>query len=115
MKHSVKHALLGLALVPLCLGTSSCVSRNPNVANHWSFESVETSLRTHFLGHASSDSNALRDAYMSDAENVLKTLGRHMMHENPDNPLLPQRQGLGLLPTSRDYELPEGGYQSSGN
>ncbi len=110
MKHSVKHALLGLALVTL---TTSCVSRNPNVANHWSFESVETSFRQHIFGHASSDYNALRDAYMSDAENVLTTLGRHFMHENPDNPLIPRRKGLGILPTSNDYELPEGGYQSS--
>jgi hypothetical protein len=115
MKHMAKRALLGLALAPLVLGTSACVSRNPNVANHWSIESVETSIRQHVFGHASSDANALRDAYYDDADNVLTTFSRHVMNDNQDNPLLPRTTGLGILPTSRDYELPAGGYQSSGN
>jgi hypothetical protein len=110
MKHTTR-ALLGLALL---IGTTGCVSRNANVANHWSFESVETSVRQHIFGHSSSDSNALRDAYMADAENVLETISRHFMNDNPDNPLLPPREGLNLLPTAKDYELPEGGYRSSG-
>jgi len=111
MNHTAKRALLGLALVPLALGASGCVSRNANVANHWSLESAETSIRQHIFGHASSDANALRDAYYADLENVVKTFSRHVMNENPDNPLLPRSQRNSLL--SATYELPPGGYESS--
>ena len=113
-----QHALLGslLVLAPLVVGSAACVSRNPNWNNHWSFESVETSVRKHVFGHASSDENALRDAYYADYENIVKTFSRHVMNDNPDNPLLPHASTSdGFLRTSEDYELPPGGFQPTGN
>ena len=107
-----QHALLGsvLVLAPLVIGSAACVSRNPNTANHWSFESVETSVRQHVFGHASSDANALEDAYAADRENICKTFSRHVMNDNPDNPLLPRAPSEPV-----EYELPPGGFQPSGN
>jgi hypothetical protein len=91
MKHVPQNALLGAAL--LALGLASCRSIEAN--NHWRPESVITSAKYQFFGTLPLEWSAFKEGVAGGTGHVAKTFRRHLLNNNPDNPLQRSYRILG--------------------
>lgn len=69
---------------------SSCVS-SPSLANdHWSSESLAPRVARVMLGYDPDEHSSYRDYQWENKLHIAKTIQRHFMNWNPDNPFQPE-------------------------
>jgi len=88
MKHL---SLVRPALVCLvsALAFSSCAS-STQANNHWHIDSIGPRVDEAFLGHQPVDGAEYYRQVRDDMASILVTLQRHLLNDNPTNPLLPR-------------------------
>ena len=86
----------------LCL--SSC-SSSPQANNHWHIDSVGPRIEKAFMGHQNADEFELARNVHADLGDIGVSLKRHLMHDNPSNPLLPQSSRPSPKPQLPDREF----------
>ena len=78
--------------IPLLLAAGAAISlagcsAGPNRANdHWSAHSVGPRISRVFLGYDSSRDGEYVDYQWANKQSINKTLSRHFLNDNPDNP-----------------------------
>jgi hypothetical protein len=85
----------------------ACTSNHPASHNHWSLHSVGPRMSRAFLGYDSDrDGNSYLDFQWERKQDVNRTLRRHFLNDNPENPF---RSGPPEEPAPRPVNslLPE--------
>ena len=77
--------LLSLGLASLLLG--ACASPTGSYASHWNPESVGERLQYHFLGLPPQSGVGIKEHTLSESEALILTVRRHLLNDNPTNPL----------------------------
>jgi hypothetical protein len=72
--------------------------------NHWHINSVSGRIGYHVFGYESQRGGYLGQV-MDDQRHSLLTLRRHLLNDNPDNPLLPQPTPAPYRPEPPDVEF----------
>ena len=86
------------------LALSSC-SSSPQANNHWHIDSVGPRVEQTFFGHQTQSGGELAGYVGQDFGSIGVTLKRHLMHDNPSNPLLPQSTKPAPKPQLPDREF----------
>lgn len=95
---------LSLVCLVSALTLSSCAT-SPQAHNHWHIDSIGPRISLMFMGHESDDGYMLMRHMGNDASDIGTTLQRHLMHDNPSNPLLPHSTKPAPKPTLPDREF----------
>lgn len=86
------------------LALSSC-SSSAQGNNHWHIDSVGPRVEQALLGHQNADGYELVYNVRQDMGDIGVTLKRHLMHDNPSNPLLPQSSKPAPKPELPDRDF----------
>ena len=73
--------------------------------NHWHINSVGPRISYHFLGYTQSTDGAYSDLLLSQGDDILLTVRRHMLNNNPENPFTPLPVQPPYRPTPPDVEF----------
>jgi len=76
----------GLALLGV-LATGCTTPAYEN--NHWHINNIAPRISYHFAGYRQSEDGPYGHKLCNDTDDVLMTLRRHLIHNNPENPLTP--------------------------
>ena len=95
---------LSLVCLVSALSLSSCAT-SPQAHNHWHIDSTGPRVGLMFLGHESNDGYELSSQIGGDMSDIGLTLKRHLMHDNPSNPLLPHSTKPAPKPQLPDREF----------
>lgn len=102
----MKRLSLG-ALALLGLFGASC-SSPAYENNHWHINSVPPRISYNFFGYRQSNDGPYLHKLGSDVSDMGRTLRRHLIGANPENPLLPQPQAKPYRPTPPAVEFQVG-------
>jgi hypothetical protein len=80
-------ALLTAAATAILL--SSCVSSPSNINDHWNDDSIAPRVARVMLGYDPDMHESYRDYQWENKLHIAKTLQRHLLNSNPDNPFQP--------------------------
>lgn len=101
-------ALLSAAAAALLF--SSCVSTPSKANDHWSSQSIAPRVARVMLGYDPDSDGSYRDYQWENKLHIAKTLQRHLLNWNPDNPWQPDdpdyyapRPNLSPLPNPLSY------------
>ena len=79
--------LLGAgALALAALGTSSCTTSDPQLQNHWNFQSIAPSFVYHTTRFRPDVDGSYREFQWREKRHINLTLRRHILNSNPYNP-----------------------------
>jgi hypothetical protein len=106
MKHLATLAA-PLAVLGLALGTASC-NTSANANNHWHVDNVGTRMSYHFTGDLLANDRIFKEEAQRDVGDVGLTLSRHLMNDDPYNPLLPSNARPVPPPTAPEGEFEVG-------
>jgi hypothetical protein len=76
--------------------------------NHWHINSVPSRFSYHFFGYRQSNDGPYLQKASGDLDDMGRTARRHLIHANPENPLLPQPAPKPYRPTPPDVEFQVG-------
>lgn len=93
--------LFALALVAALTG---CQSATSTQNNHWHVDSIGPRVAYHAFGYRSDEGSYL-DRLRADRRALSVTLQRHILSDNPYNPLLPQPRTPPYQPAPPDVEF----------
>lgn len=102
----MKRLSLG-ALALLGLLAASC-STPAYENNHWHINSVSPRMGYHFLGYRQSIDGDYSGKFAGDMHDVGRTLSRHLINDNDENPLLPQPVPTPYRPSPPNVEFKVG-------
>lgn len=107
---TLRRCSLFLAGLLAVLGSTGCQSAPSQEHVHWNLESVGPRVSYAFLGYREDLDGTWRDKQWSDKKSINKTLRRHFLNNNPDNPFQAPDPSIGkprpphsVLPSPLDY------------
>jgi hypothetical protein len=90
--HQILGSTAGLcALAALSLG--ACRTPTLQQSNHWRIDSIGPRVSYHFFGYVGERDGPVGGYEKRELKSIGLTLRRHLLNDNPSNPL--QRSGLG--------------------
>ncbi|MEX1026083.1 MAG: hypothetical protein WD226_13495 [Planctomycetota bacterium] len=105
-----RSAVLFPALLAGLLSFGSCQSAPSQEHVHWNLESVGQRMSYSFLGYREDIDGSWRDKQWEDKQNINRTLRRHFLNNNPENPFQAEDPNVGkprpphsILPSPLHY------------